>query len=104
DLKHDSAARQSWSSGSQLCPISHGLPGGQEVRQLRVLGQSSDLDKGCEYAARKLGADPAAVYRFVRSWDENVVGRDWLLRQLQAMWQERLLDALAMQRVISAPL
>ena len=101
DLQHDNAARQSWYSGSQLCPIAHGLASGQEVRQLCVLGQSSDLEKGCEYAARSLGANPVSIYRFVRSWDENLVGQEWLIRQLEALWHERLENAEAVQRVLS---
>jgi hypothetical protein len=93
DLRDGRAARQAWLSGNLLCPIAHGLPAGQHVREVACLGQINDLESGCDYAARHLGADPHAVLRFVRSWDEGLIGRDWLTRQLEEMWQERLADA-----------
>jgi hypothetical protein len=63
------------------------------VRELRALGQTADLDVDCDLAARHLQADPEAVLRFVRSWDEETVSRGSLLRQLEELWEERLLDA-----------
>ena len=82
DLHQDHTARQAWSSGSLLCPVAHGLPAGQQVQQLAVLGQIAELGRGCDFAARCLGADPAAVLRFVRSWDADDFSRDWLFQQL----------------------
>jgi hypothetical protein len=100
DLRSRRMAWQAWSSSGNLCPVAHGLPAGQHVRELNILGQIADIERGCDYAARHLGADPAAVYRFVRAWDDQSIGPDWLLRQLEEMWQERLTDAVAMQDVL----
>jgi hypothetical protein len=96
-------AWQSWSAGRLLCPVAHGLAGGQTVRQLSVMGQATDLARGCDFAAECLGADSADVLRFVRSWDDQSIGRDWLVRQLQALWEERLADAVAMQEILTEP-
>src|SRR4051794_11022389 len=98
DLRDDRTARQAWRSGSLLCPVAHGLPAGPQVRELSALGQAADLGEGCQFAARLLGAEPAAVLRFVRFWDEGAVSRGWLLRQLEEVWEERLADAQAVQR------
>ncbi|HYV38898.1 MAG TPA: hypothetical protein VE988_24655 [Gemmataceae bacterium] len=100
DLRSRRMAWQAWSSGDNLCPVAHGLPAGQHVRELNILGQIADIERGCDYAARHLGADPATVYRFVRAWDDQLIGPDWLLRQLEEMWQERLADAVAMQEFL----
>ncbi len=100
DLHQDRTARQTWSSGSLLCPVAHGLPAGQQVQQLIVLGQIAELGHGCDFAARQLGADPAAVLRFVRSWDADAFSRAWLFQQLFALWQERLADAEAVQELL----
>jgi hypothetical protein len=100
DLRQGRTARQSWLSGDLLCPVAHGLPAGQRVRELCALGQTADLEQGCIYAARQLGADPAAVFHFVRSWDEHALGSEWLTHQLEEMWQERLADGVAMQEVL----
>jgi hypothetical protein len=100
DLGSGQTARRSWYASGQLCPVAHGLAGGQQVRQLKVLGQGAELEDGCDFAARQLGANPAAVLRFVRSWDEEVHNRQWLLRQLEALWTERLEDAETMQAIL----
>jgi hypothetical protein len=102
DLRGNRAARGAWSSEIDLCPIAHGLPAGQQVEELNVLVEIADVRKGCAYAARHLGADPIAVARFVRYWDEQVFGREWLFRQLEEMWQERLADAVAVQDVLQS--
>lgn len=103
DLRNGRAAREAWFTGSLLCPIAHGLPAGQQVRELTVLGQAADME-GCDYAARHLGANPDAVLRFVRSWDEGLISREWLMRQLEEMWQERLTDAEFMQELLKQEL
>jgi hypothetical protein len=100
DLREGRAARQAWLSGSLLCPVAHGLPHGAQVQRLRELGQAADLSEGCDFAARHLGTDPGAVLRFVRSWDDEVLSSDSLLRQLEEMWQERLADAQAVQELL----
>jgi hypothetical protein len=51
DLRAGQIARQSWSTGSSLCPIAHGLPAGRDVRRLVVMGQEADLRRGCAFAA-----------------------------------------------------
>ena len=81
-------------------PLRTVVPAGQQVRELTILGQAADLGKGCDYAAHHLGANPDAVLRFVRSWDEGVVRHEWLLRQLQALWKERLEDTKALQELL----
>jgi hypothetical protein len=101
DLEAGQTAWQSWSSGRLLCPVAHGLAGGQAVRQLNVMGQAADLARGCDFAAECLGAVSGDVLRFVRSWDDQLIGRDCLTRQLQALWEERLTDAVAMQEILT---
>jgi hypothetical protein len=100
DLRDDHTARQAWSSGTLLCPVAHGLPSGEQVRRLSVLGQIAELAQGCDYAARQIGADPAAVRRFVHSWDGEAFSRLWLFEQLHELWLERREDAVAMQELL----
>jgi|SRR5579884_15088 len=100
DLAQDRTARQAWTSGLLLCPVAHGLPAEQQVRQLSVLGQMAGLGQGCDIAARHLGADPRSVERFVRSWDSDSLSRFWLLQQLYELWLERLEDAEAVQEML----
>ena len=47
-----------------------------------------------------LGTDPAAVFRFVCSWDAGAISRYWLWHQLNELWQERLADAEAVQELL----
>lgn len=100
DLRASRIARQGWSTGSSLCPIVHGLPNGNQVHELNRLGQTADVSHGCAYAAHFLGANPAAVLRFVCSWDDATLSRDWLLQQLEELWLERLENAEAVQEVM----
>jgi hypothetical protein len=100
DLQQDRTARKSWANGRRLCPIAHGLPAGQQVQRLSVLGQIVELAQGCDVAARLIGAEPIAVFRFVRSWDAEEVSRYWLWQQLNELWQERLADAEAVQELL----
>lgn len=102
DLRQERIARQSWILGARLCPVAHGLASGQQVRTLAIMEQDADLMDGCEDAANDLGAAPAAVLRFVRSWDDHLVDSAALLRQLEELWRERLEDALAMQEFLQA--
>jgi hypothetical protein len=101
DLRAGRTARGSWSSGGWLCPVAHGLPAGQHVRQLVVMGQAADLSRGCEYAAHHLGANPISIFRFIRNWDEEPNALHWLLTQLEELWAERLVDADAMQELLT---
>jgi hypothetical protein len=100
DLRDGRTARQAWQSGQLLCPIAHGLPAGTQVRELSAMGQGADLTEGCHHAAHLLGADPAAVVRFVRFWDEEACSPASLLRQLDEVWHERLADAEALQEIL----
>jgi hypothetical protein len=100
DLEQDRTARQAWSSGTRLCPVAHGLPAGEQVQRLSLLGQMAGLGQGCDVAARYLGADPRSVQYFVRAWDTDAVSRAWLLHQLDELWQERLADAEAVQELL----
>jgi hypothetical protein len=100
DLRCQEAARNAWSTGTLLCPLAHGLPDGHDVRELKVLGQAADLEDSCAYAALRLGARPQPVLRFVRSWDDETLGHERLLRALEELWEERLADAEAMQQVL----
>ena len=101
DLRRERVTHDAWAAGKLLCPIAHGMPFGQLVSDLRYLGQTAKLERACDYAARQLGADPANVHRFVELWDSHTFSTDWLLEQLERMWQERQADADAVQEVIS---
>ncbi len=100
DLRSGRTERQAWLSGTRLCPVAHGMPRGDHVLRLKALGHVADPAKGCDYAARHLGADPDAVLRFVRYWDEEAPSPEPLLRQLEELWAERLADAEAVQEVL----
>jgi hypothetical protein len=100
DLASGRAVQGAWASGALLCPVAHGLPHRLDVTELAALGQAADLVLGCDRAARRLGADPAAVLRFVRSWDAESIGATWLLSQLEELWEERLQDAEAVQSLL----
>jgi hypothetical protein len=102
DLRDGRTARHAWITGSLLCPVAHGLPHGTQVDELRVLGQTTALTEGCDRAARHLGADPGAVLRFIRSWDEDDLSTGALLRQLEEIWEERRLDAEAVQALLQS--
>lgn len=103
DLRMERAARQGWSRGKQLCPIAHGLPTGFLIRELTRLGQSADLARGCDHAARHLGANSSAIQRFISLWDEGSISPNWLLHQLEELWGERLENACAVQELICEP-
>lgn len=100
DLSSGHTAHTAWVAGTRLCPIAHGLPTGDQVSALKILGQDADLKQGCFYAARHLGARPADVLRFVRSWDDGNLEPGWLYRSLLELWHERLADAEAMQDLL----
>src|SRR6516164_2919312 len=103
DLQQGRTARRAWSSDRLLCPVAHGLPAGEQIQRLSVLGQIAELGQSCDLAARLLGADPAAVQRFVYSWDDGAFSRRWLWKQLNELWQERLADAEAVQELLQQP-
>jgi hypothetical protein len=100
DLRVNRAARGAWSKGGFLCPVAHGLSAGQQVQRVKALGQITEFGQDCFYAAESLGANPGLVSRFVQSWDEQAIGSEQLLRQLEELWRERLQDADAVQAVL----
>lgn len=100
DLRSHHVARFAWSAFGQLCPVAHGMPSGAQVRALEVLGHCHDFARGCDYAARQLGAALSAVLRFVRAWDEGTLDGWLLLGELEELWQERLSDAVAVQALL----
>jgi hypothetical protein len=77
------------------------MPFGQLVSDLRYLGQTANLGRACDYAARHLGADPESIHRFVELWDSHTFSTTWLLWQLKLTWRERQVDADAVQEVIA---
>jgi hypothetical protein len=99
DLRSGATTRRGWSFGGLLCPVAHGMPAGRQVRVLSAMGQTAGLERSCDYAAHEIGASPAEVLQFVSAWDDNL-DDDWLLQQLEAIWQERLEDAEAMQALL----
>ena len=98
DLRRNLTTVGNWESSQKLCPVAHGMPDGAAVKQLRYLSQEVDLERACEYAAALVGAERRDVIRFVELWDAEPYGI-WLLQELEAIWQERLNDAFAVQAV-----
>src|SRR5262245_55110697 len=96
DLRRGLVARGYWLDGGYLCPLAHGLADGIEIEQLRWQSQAIGLKQACYGAARYLGALPSEVYRFVELWDQSS-RQNWLLEQLDDLWQERLADAESVQ-------
>ena len=101
DLRTGRTVRRAWRAGSRLCPVAHGLPRGEVVHDLDELGQVTDLGFGCDFAARRLGAEQAAVVDFVRAWDEDDLTDGSLVRQLAELWAERLADAEVVQELLT---
>lgn len=103
-LRRRNVAKGDWTQLDRLCPIAHGLPEGRLVQETRYVSQANSLEQGCVYAARRLGAQPDEVARFVQWWDSaDETGLELLIVQLQRLWQERLADADAMQRILEQP-
>ncbi len=102
DLRTHEIAREDWVAiGKRLCPVAHGLANGAQVKEVNLLGEFANLGKACIYAAACLGADPAPVLHFVRSWDDHSLTTAVLLRNLEEIWEERLADAEAVQKVLA---
>src|SRR5207302_3856264 len=78
------------------------LSAAQQIKDACWLAQVSPLGLDCNYAAQHLGADLEALLRFVRVWDKQICSCDRLLRQLQGLWEERLVDAMAVQEVLQS--
>jgi hypothetical protein len=98
DLRRNLTTVGNWESSQKLCPVAHGMPNGAAVKQLRYLSQEVDLERACEYAAGLVGADGREVIRFVEFWDSEHYAL-WLLEELEAIWRERVNDAVAVQAV-----
>jgi hypothetical protein len=101
DLRSARTAHADWFSGNLLCPLAHGLNSGQQVREVNFLSQIANLKRACAYAAQCLGADYETVAHFVKSWDDNTLGAEVLIRYLEEIWSERLEDAEVVQQVIN---
>lgn len=101
DLRRGRVARDNWSFDGDLCPVAHGLADGRTVGLLRYVSQAADLKRACAMAAEQIGAPPAHVYRVVTDWDCGNLGPDWLLRQLEQLWAERVADARLVQDLLS---
>ncbi len=106
DLRDGRTAQQNWQFSSLLCLLSHGMPAGYRVARLQLLSQESGLEQACVSAAGDLGADPCCVSWFVRFWDSDAAqgpfsAHGLLVRQLEAIWKERLEDAEAMQEMLA---
>src|SRR5262245_25908687 len=100
ELRNGRAARGTWTSGAFLCPVAHGLADGEVVGNMRYLNQAAPLPRACDYAARKLGASPDSIYRFICDWDRGRISPDTLREQIEEIWKERLDDAVAVQEVM----
>jgi hypothetical protein len=100
DLRAGRAAQGAWAFAGELCPIAHGMPMGQLVDRLRYMGQVFEPARASAYAAGQLGANPIDVQRFIDWWDAHIFSSDWLLGELENLWNERLADADAVQEVI----
>ena len=101
EVATERVTHNAWANDKHLCPVAHGMPFGQLVSDLRYLGQTANLGRACDYAARHLGADPESIHRFVELWDSHIFSTTWLLWQLKLMWRERQVDADAVQEVIA---
>ena len=101
DLRDGRIASGNWSSDQSLCPVAHGLQDGDAVQLLGYASQAVDLRRACRIAAGHLQTDSLAVQRFIDLWDSDWLGQDWLLRELEQMWAERLDDAEAVQAVLN---
>ena len=102
DLRCGQTARRAWYARGQLCPVAHGLPAEQQVRE----ASAADLEPGylncaCIFAARILGAKPEEVVHFVECWDLDRISDNELREQLEQLWQERLADAELMQEFLA---
>jgi hypothetical protein len=101
DLRAGRAVQGAWAFAGDLCPVAHGMPMGQLVSTLRYMGQVFEPARASAYAAGYLGANPIDVQHFVDWWDAHVFSSDWLLGELESLWNERREDAEAVQEVIS---
>jgi hypothetical protein len=101
DLRRERTTQGAWATADDLCPVAHGMPAGQVVSDLRYLGQTAEVERACDYAARHLGADFCSVCQFVEFWDAAILSPCWLLEQLGNLWTERLADADAVQQVLN---
>src|SRR5438552_5392590 len=100
DLRLGAVARSTWSTRRTLCPLAHGLMNADMVQQFLWPFKASKSDRAYRTAARQLGVPLSDVYHFVRLWDSNEFGPDWLADQLDVLWSERLADADFMQAIL----
>ena len=84
DLGNGESVRQAWFSSGRLCPVAHGLPAGQQVRELTIWARPPTSAKVAITPPSILAPILTLCCASFRSWDEGVVRHEWLLRQLQA--------------------
>jgi hypothetical protein len=102
DLQRGQTARRAWHARGQLCPVAHGLPADQQVREACAADlEPGNLNRACIFAARILGAKPEEVVHFVECWDLDRISDNELREQLEQLWQERLADAELMQEFLA---
>jgi len=101
DLRRGQTVRRAWHARGQLCPVAHGLPAEQQVREVCSADQEVGyLNRACIFAARILGAKPEEVVHFVEIWDSEKISANDLRQQLESLWNERLADADLMQELL----
>jgi hypothetical protein len=101
DLRAGRVVAGNWTFDHDLCPVAHGVADGGTVSLLQHMTQVVGLKRACERAAEHVGASPRTIYHLVTTWDAGDLGPELLLRELEAIWKERLADAEAMQAMLS---
>ncbi len=102
DLRRGSVATSTWFGSRALCPLAHGLMNADMAQQLLWPSRASKSERAYRIAARQLGVPLSDVDRFVRLWDSNEFGPDWLADQLDILWWERRADADLMQTILES--
>lgn len=103
DVRSGRAARGMWKSGQDLCPVAHGWRDDWACRVLQtpMMAVQFDADLGAMFA----GLQADEVFTFTSWWDveQHSTKRKILLDILEEIYQERLIDANAVQQVINVP-
>jgi len=101
DLRAGRVASGNWTFDHDLCPVAHGVADGHTVGLLQHMSQSVGLERACAVAAEQIGASPRVIKHLVTTWDGGDLGPALLLRELEAIWRERLADAEVVQAMLS---
>jgi hypothetical protein len=100
DLRAGRVVAGNWTFDHDLCPVAHGVAAGRTVTLLQHMTQAVGLKRACERAAEEIGAAPRTIEHLVTTWDAGDLGPEPLLRELEAIWQERVADAAVMQAML----